>query len=161
MITFLQTGIHALECFHDKHVIAGSNKSEWYHNRRWHQADSLLWLFVHCVLALYAGSVWVIFTGLSIRLVLLQIGLNALRGLPLNYLGSKGIDGFCRRYIGINTTFALKIVLILFTYAFDFLFLSKAQSLCSLCFEFEGEHFSVLVFAVSGYIVDVLFCFGW
>lgn len=112
----MQVCIHLLEALHDHHVIAGADPKEVNHNRAWHNIDAVMWLLIHGLIAYLAGHWIFILTGLAARLWILQVVLNQLRRLPSTYLGDKGIDGFCKRYIGPKTTLILKFIIYFTTY---------------------------------------------
>lgn len=113
MIPLLQLIIHFLEALHDYSVIEGSDKSKVFHNRRWHQIDAVIWTIVHLSFAYLAGDIAYLFTGLFIRLFVLQVVLNLLRGYPAKYLGWNGIDLWCRKNVGLKLTLWIKTVLLI------------------------------------------------
>lgn len=119
MIVLLQTYFCLIECYHDLHVIKGSDKSQTVHNSKWHKWDSFLWLSLYIWMAVEHNDPVYILTGLSIRLFMLQVVLNKLRGLQLTYLGSGKIDKFFKLYIGKKTTLVLKSILFLMCFLYE------------------------------------------
>lgn len=119
MIVLLQTYFCLIECYHDLHVIKGSDKSEYYHNSKWHKWDSFLWLSLYIWMAVEHNDPVYILTGLSIRLFMLQVLLNKLRGLPLTYLGSGKIDKLCSVFIGKRTTLVFKSALLIMCFLYE------------------------------------------
>lgn len=111
LIPIMQVCIHLLEALHDHHVIAGADPKEVNHNRSWHKIDAVMWLLIHGLIAYLAGHWIFILSGLAARLWVLQQALNELRGLPLTYLGDKGIDGFCKRLLGPTWTTVIKLII--------------------------------------------------
>lgn len=111
LIPIVQILIHSLESLHDYRVIKGADPKEVNHNRAWHKIDSVMWVIIHGLIAYLAGHWLFILSGLATRLFILQVGLNHLRKLPETYLGDKGIDGFCKRYIGPEITLILKFII--------------------------------------------------
>lgn len=110
MITQIQLVIHLIESLHDNEVIRGSDKTEIMHNRNWHRYDSIQWVVVHGAIAYLTGNIFFLLTGLMIRFYCLQVVLNQLRRLPLDYLGASGIDGWCIKYLGKKVTFYTKCI---------------------------------------------------
>jgi len=111
MITLYQLILHLIEAFHDKFVIAGSDKSKVSDDRKWHKWDAAQWILIHGGIAVLANDNTYLFTGLFIRLWVLQVVLNKLRGLPIDYLGKGSLDGFCFRVFGERWTLILKTII--------------------------------------------------
>lgn len=108
-IFLFQVLIHLIECHHDYHVIRSSRHDRPEDNRRWHQYDSVMWILVHFGLTM--NPLYLI-SGLAIRLLVLQVYLNHIRGLPLTYLSDKGIDGFMKKNFGPRLTLSVKVLLL-------------------------------------------------
>lgn len=119
MVPYIQTIIHLIEAAHDSEVIAGSNRSETIHNRRWHQYDALMWLVIHGLIAYLTKEPFYLISGLMIRFYLLQVALNHLRGLSSFYLADKGMDGWCKRKLGQQLTFYIKLTLFLSVFVYE------------------------------------------
>jgi len=111
MTTLYQLILHLTEAFHDKFVIAGSDKSETVNNKRWHLWDSIFAVLLHSGIAVLSHNWIYLFTGLFIRLWVLQVVLNKLRGHNADYLGKGSIDGFCFRVFGERWTLILKSII--------------------------------------------------
>lgn len=119
MIVIYQTTLHFFEALHDRAVIAGSNKSNIIDNRRWHYYDAIIWTLVHAGIAYLTGNWAYLVTGLVVRLFMMQVLLNKLRGLPYTYLGKGKIDSFCNLYIGKKTTLIIKVVAFLSCFVYE------------------------------------------
>jgi hypothetical protein len=112
LIIYVQIVIHALESMHDRWVIAGQNPDKLRQNRLWHCYDSAVWFTVHALVSAITGNVFYLVSGLVIRLWALQVFLNWMRGLPLVYLGAKGIDAWMNFRFGKRATLVLKTLLL-------------------------------------------------
>lgn len=119
MIVLIQLYLSMIECWHDLHVIKGSDKSEHYHNSKYHKFDALLWFSIYTWMAVEHNDPVYILTGLSIRLFMLQVVLNKLRDLPVTYLGGGFIDKFCLRWFGEVGTLCVKSVLFILTFLYE------------------------------------------
>jgi hypothetical protein len=113
LILVSQVVIHVLEARHDYYVIKGADHGKVYENRAWHEQDSVLWFFLYLLMAYMGDNVGFLFTGLSARLLVLQLALNDLRGLPYAYLSNKGIDGFFKQYFGLRWSLVVKSIIFL------------------------------------------------
>jgi len=111
LILVSQVVIHVLEARHDYYVIKGADHGKVYENRAWHEQDSVLWFFLYLLMAYMGDNVGFLFTGLSARLLFLQLALNDLRGLPYAYLSDKGIDGFFKANFGEWFSLVLKVTI--------------------------------------------------
>jgi hypothetical protein len=111
MITLFCLFIHFMEAMHDKHVIDDSGKSS-VANRKWHVYDFLMWLSLYVGFAIADGWIWILAGG-SARLLMLQVGLNKMRGLPATHLGLYGIDKFCNNVLGKRNTLIIKVALVI------------------------------------------------
>ena len=111
LILVSQVVIHVLEARHDYYVIKGADHGKVYENRAWHEQDSVLWFFLYLLMAYMVDNVGFLFTGLSARLLVLQLALNDLRGLPYAYLSDKGIDGFFKANFGEWFSLVLKVTI--------------------------------------------------
>lgn len=113
MITLYQLILHLVEAAHDKFVIAGSDKSETVNNKRWHFWDSIFAVLLHSGIAVLSHNWIFLFTGLFIRLWVLQVVLNKLRGLPIKYLSKKDgtVDGLCWLFFGERMTLIMKTII--------------------------------------------------
>jgi hypothetical protein len=113
MITLLQIALSTVEAFHDKNVISGirPDQNNVVSNKRWHRWDAMQWVLIHAIIA-YAFEWIFLFTGLAIRLVLLQLLLNKLRNLPLSHLGNGPVDRFCLFVFGRKWTVWIKAALL-------------------------------------------------
>lgn len=119
MIVLIQLYLSMIECWHDLHVIKGSDKSEHYHNSKYHKFDALLWFSIYTWMAVEHNDPVYIITGCIIRLFMLQVVLNKLRDLPITYLGGGKIDKFCNDYIGKKTTLVLKSALLIMCFLYE------------------------------------------
>lgn len=111
-ILIFQVVYYWMECHHDYHVIESSDPREKDHNGQWHKWSAAHAVAMNLVIAWLAGNWWLLFTGLSIRLLLLQVLLNELRGINPSYLGSGPVDSFCRIYFGLTGTIVVKFILL-------------------------------------------------
>jgi hypothetical protein len=113
VITLYQLILHLVESFHDRYVIAGSDKSKVSDDRKWHKLDALQWILIHGGIAVLANDNTYLLTGLFIRLWVLQVVLNKLRGLPIKYLSKKDgtVDGLCWLFFGERWTLILKTII--------------------------------------------------
>jgi hypothetical protein len=113
MIQIFQLLLHVIESLHDRNVILGSNRGNTYHNSKWHLWDSIQWVSIHAMIA-YLACDWIyVFTGLLIRLFVLQVFLNYLLGNRIDYLGGGFIDSFCKRNFGKKWTLIVKTALLI------------------------------------------------
>lgn len=119
MIVLYQCLLHVIECWHDKNVIAGSDRAKVVENSRWHWWDSMQWTAIYLGIAHLANDYVYVATGLFIRFFLLQVLLNKLRGLPYTYLGKGKLDTFCNLYLGKKTTLIVKTVLLLMCFLYE------------------------------------------
>lgn len=121
MVVELQIAIHLVEALHDKYVIAGSDKSGKADEAidKWHKVDALQWTIVHVGFSLVTGDLTYIFTGLTIRWALLQLALNYLRGLPLDYLGNGPIDKMTKKLFPKMWSVVVKAAAILFCITYE------------------------------------------
>lgn len=111
MITLYQLILHLVEAYRDKFVIEGSDKTELANNRAWHKINAVFAVLLHSGIAFLSQNWVYLFTGLFIRLWVLQVVLNKLRGLPIEYLGKGSLDGFCFRVFGERWTLILKTII--------------------------------------------------
>jgi hypothetical protein len=118
MITALQFVIHCAESMHDKYVITGANPSDKSSNKMWHFWDAVCWTLVHMTISAAAGDMMFLFTGLCMRLFCLQVVLNLARGQSMYHLGSGPVDKIFVA-LGVRITFALKLLLVLLSFAYE------------------------------------------
>lgn len=121
MIVLYQCLLHVIECWHDKNVIAGSDKGEHYFNSKWHLWDSVFAVLLHSGIAYLAHDPVYFASGLAIRFFLLQVLLNKLRGLPYTYLGKGKLDTFCNLYLVKKTTLVVKSIIFISCFAYEYL----------------------------------------
>ena len=119
MLLFFLLLLCIFEAYHDAEVIAGSNKNEYIHNRRWHKADAVIWSFNFALIAYLEGNWFYFFAGLVFRLFVLQVVLNRIRGLSVFYLSDKGIDGWFKRNMGLTGTLVFKTILFTLTFFYE------------------------------------------
>jgi hypothetical protein len=123
MITTMLTAIAMLECLHDKAVIDGADPDKKNPNRRWHIYDAAVWMGIYILVARLAGHWEYVLIGMVVRLYILQVVLNHMRGKGAKYLGSAGIDRWCNLYIGARLTLVLKTLLFLAAFAYEYFFI--------------------------------------
>lgn len=113
MITLYQLILHLVEAYRDKFVIAGSDKTETKNNRAWHKVNAVFAILLHSGIAVLSHNWIYLFTGLFIRLWVLQVVLNKLRGFPIKYLSKKDgtVDGLCWLFFGERWTLILKTII--------------------------------------------------
>lgn len=103
LLTFIfQLLIHLLEAHHDTAIIKASDPSK--PTADWHRLDAKSWTIIHLWVAILlvwpdTGLLmavpligWLAMVGLTIRLMVMTIYLNKVRGLPLTHLGGGTID---------------------------------------------------------------------
>lgn len=107
--------IQVLEALHDDTIRRLSNKNpsnmDITYNRRWHKIDAMSWLLIYSIMSWLYYCPMIIITGLTLRFTMFSILLNLLMGQSPLYLSNKGMDGFFKKYSGVETTFFIKIML--------------------------------------------------
>ncbi len=114
--------VHLFECLADMAQIkaAGPN-AEAYWVRRWHKYDTLQWGVIYVSAAMWGAHPIIMVHGLVVRLFMLQIVLNKLRGLSIHHLGKNPVDRFFHFVFGKKTAF-VKFILLLAALAAEIYF---------------------------------------
>lgn len=121
MITIFFYILFAIEARVDYYVCMAQIKNDSIkeYDRLWHRWKFGMWAMMMLFIFLSTGSIFTIVAAAVVRLLVMQIEYNDVRGLPLQHLGTNAIDATCNKLMGDTGTLTVKIILFKITLFYE------------------------------------------